>query len=462
MSEISLYWFRQDLRLTDNPALYEAVKSDKTIAIYIHDEKYPIGSASKLWLSESLKKLNNSLNNKLNIYKGSPIDIIEKLTKENNIANVYWNRCYDKYSIKRDSEIKKLLQTNNINVKTFNGSLLLEPWQCLKDDDTHYKVFTSFYKKLIQIKSYVSNLPKANVTNLIKLDASLFLEDLNLTKPQHSWQRIINFWEVGEEAAQLKLEYFIEDKINNYKEARDYPSMDSTSKLSPHLHFGEISPNQIFNAIYQNNISSNHEHFIRELIWRDFSYYLMYYYPNFDTKNINEKFDNFEWDNNPKLLKSWQKGQTGIPIVDAGMRELWQTGYMHNRVRMIVASFLVKNCLIHWKYGEQWFFDCLFDADIANNCASWQWVAGCGMDAAPYFRIFNPALQAQKFDSKGDYIRKYIPEISKLPNKYLSEPWNAKPEILEKANIRLGETYPHPIVDLKTSREKALEQYKKL
>ncbi|MFC4891474.1 cryptochrome/photolyase family protein [Pseudofrancisella aestuarii] len=462
MSEISLYWFRQDLRLTDNPALHEAVKSDKTIAIYIHDEKYPIGSASKLWLSKSLKKLDESLNNKLNIYKGSPKDIIEKLTKENNITNVYWNRCYDKYSIKRDSEIKKLLQNNDIDVKTFNGSLLLEPWQCLKDDNTHYKVFTAFYKKLIQIKPYVPNLSKANVINLIKLENSISLENLELTKPKHSWQRIINFWEVGEKAAQLKLEEFIEDKINNYKEARDYPSMDSTSKLSPHLHFGEISPSQIFNAIYQNNVSSNHEHFIRELTWRDFSYYLMYYYPDFDTKNINEKFDNFEWDNNLKLLKRWQEGQTGIPIVDAGMRELWQTGYMHNRVRMIVASFLVKNCLIHWKYGEEWFFDCLFDADIANNCASWQWVAGCGMDAAPYFRIFNPALQAQKFDSKGDYIRKYVPEISKLPNKYLAEPWTTKPEILEKANIQLGKTYPYPIVDLKTSREKALEQYKKL
>lgn len=239
-------------------------------------------------------------------------------------------------------------------------------------------------------------------------------------------------------------------------------STDSTSKLSPYLHFGEISPNQIFNAVQSlDYIGNNEEHFIKELVWRDFSYYQIYYYPELHNKNINQKFDSFEWDNDATLLKRWQTGQTGIPIVDAGMRELWQTGYMHNRVRMIVASFLIKNCLIHWKYGEKWFFDTLFDADFASNNANWQWVAGCGLDAAPYFRIFNPVLQAEKFEAY-EYIRKYVPELKLLPNKLLAKPWEASNLVLQESGVKLGDNYPTPLIDLKKSRDKALELHKKL
>ncbi|WP_150467469.1 cryptochrome/photolyase family protein [Francisella sp. SYW-9] len=459
---VAIHWFRQDLRLADNPALYQASQADRTITIFIHDKKYPIGDASKLWLHHSLKSLNKSLDNKLNFYIGDPLEIIKKLVRENSITDFYWNRCYDKYSIDRDTQIKQFLQEQSINVKSFNGSLLIEPWECKKDDGTHYKVYTPFYKELIKVRKYRSNIVKSEFNKLEKLNSSRDLDSLKLLEPKHSWQNIIKQWQVGEKSASKILEDFLADKVKNYKTARDYMSLDATSALSPYLHFGEISPNQIFNAVQSlDTIGSNEEHFIKELVWRDFSYYQIYYYPELYNKNINQKFDNFEWDNNPTILKKWQQGQTGIPIVDAGMRELWQTGYMHNRVRMIVASFLIKNCLIHWKYGEKWFFDTLFDADFASNNANWQWVAGSGLDAAPYFRIFNPVLQSEKFEAY-DYIRKYLPELANLPNKFLVKPWEAPENILNDANIILNKDYPKPITNLKSSRYKALELHKKI
>ncbi|MEY8714314.1 deoxyribodipyrimidine photo-lyase [Francisella philomiragia] len=460
--KIAIHWFRQDLRLADNPALHQASQADETITMFILDENQKIGGASKLWLHHSLNSLNKSLDNKLHFFSGNPLEIIKKLVKENNITDFYWNRCYDKYSIDRDTQIKQFLQEQNINVSSFNGSLLIEPWQCKKGDDTHYKVYTPFYKELIKIRKYHPNIAQPSFNNLVKLDSSNCIDLLKLLEPKHSWQDIIKQWQVGEKSASKILEDFLADKVKTYKTARDFMSTDSTSKLSPYLHFGEISPNQIFNAVQSlDYIGNNEEHFIKELVWRDFSYYQIYYYPELHNKNINQKFDSFEWNNDPILLKKWQTGHTGIPIVDAGMRELWQTGYMHNRVRMIVASFLIKNCLIHWKYGEKWFFDTLFDADFASNNANWQWVAGCGLDAAPYFRIFNPVLQAEKFEAY-EYIRKHVPELKLLPNKLLAKPWEASELVLQEAGVKLGDNYPKPVVDLKKSRDKALELHKKL
>ena len=462
MKKIAIHWFRQDLRLIDNPALSHASLADETLPIYIFDENYPIGGASKLWLHNSLESLNSSLDDNLSLYKGNPLEIIKKLIADNDITDFYWNRCYDKYSIARDTQIKKLLEDNNITVKSYNGSLLLEPWECTKDDGTHYKVYTPFYKALMRIRPHRSTIAKPSFNKLTKLKDSADLENLELLKPTLSWQGIIKQWEIGEDAAVEKLENFLDEKASRYKKSRDFMCENATSTLSPHLHFGEISPNQVFNAVYSlDSIGENEEHFIKELAWRDFSYYQMYYYPDLPTKNINPKFDEFAWENDTDLLKAWQIGQTGIPIVDAGMRELWQTGYMHNRVRMIVASFLIKNCLIDWRKGEAWFFDTLFDADIASNNASWQWVAGCGLDAAPYFRIFNPVLQSDKFEA-AEYIRKFVPELKNLSDKYISKPWEAKLDILEDASIKLGIDYPLPIVDLKASREKALALHKKL
>ncbi|AJI55202.1 FAD binding domain of DNA photolyase family protein [Francisella philomiragia] len=460
--KIAIHWFRQDLRLADNPALHQASQADETITIFILDENQEIGGASKLWLHHSLSSLSKSLNNKLNFFSGNPLEIIKKLVKENNITDFYWNRCYDKYSIDRDTQIKQFLQEQDINVSSFNGSLLIEPWQCKKDDGTHYKVYTPFYKELIKIRKYRSNIVKPSFNSLKKLETADELDSLKLLEPKLSWQNIIDQWQIGEDASHQILEEFLDGKVKEYKIARDFMSTDSTSKLSPYLHFGEISPNQIFNAVQSlDYIGNNEEHFIKELVWRDFSYYQIYYYPELHNKNINQKFDSFEWDNDATLLKRWQTGQTGIPIVDAGMRELWQTGYMHNRVRMIVASFLIKNCLIHWKYGEKWFFDTLFDADFASNNANWQWVAGCGLDAAPYFRIFNPVLQAEKFEAY-EYIRKYVPELKFLPNKLIAKPWEASELVLQEAGVKLGDNYPTPLIDLKKSRDKALELHKKL
>jgi deoxyribodipyrimidine photo-lyase len=301
----------------------------------------------------------------------------------------------------------------------------------------------------------------------IKYFKSLTIDDLDLL-PNHNWKdKITNSWNVGEEAALLRLDNFIEAELDGYKEGRNFPTKKNVSRLSPHLHWGEISPNTVWYKIKDlSDIGLRHQQdtdtFLSEMGWREFSNSLLYYFPELPKKNLQKKFDKFKWDNNKSKLKSWKMGQTGYPIVDAGMRELWSTGYMHNRLRMIVGSFLVKNLLLHWHEGEKWFWNCLVDADLASNSASWQWIAGCGADAAPYFRIFNPITQGLKFDIDGEYVRKYVPELSKLPNKYLFNPWEASQEILDKANIELGKNYPKPIVDLKTSRQEALSAFAEL
>ena len=268
-------------------------------------------------------------------------------------------------------------------------------------------------------------------------------------------------WVCGESAAQNRLNDFVNEGLTGYKEGRNFPRKNNVSRLSPHLHFGEISPNQIWYAAKENNdcASNDKDHFMSELGWREFSHSLLYHFPELPYKNLQSKFDLFPWNHDEKKLEAWRHGKTGYPIVDAGMRELWQTGYVHNRIRMVVGSFLVKNLLIDWRYGERWFWDCLVDADLANNSASWQWVAGCGADAAPYFRIFNPITQGNKFDSTGTYTRRYVPELEKLPDKYLFSPWEAPDEVLSTANIELGVNYPQPIVAASDSREMALAAF---
>ena len=458
---ISIHWFRQDLRIQDNPALNEA-SADHVMPIYILDT-HEIGAASKCWLYHSLTALNKSLGNKLNVYKGDASKIILDLSKKYCVKNIYWNRCYEPTRIKQDTQIKELLKNNNYTAKSFNGSLLWEPWETLKKDATPYKVFTPFFKNL-----YEKIVPRkiiANIkTHFIKdTDNSLSINELDLLPKIHWDKKIIEHWSIGEKAAQNKLANFLENGLKNYKEGRDFPYLNTTSKLSPYLHFGEISPNQIWHAVLEyaqiNGYNNDIEHFLRELVWREFSYNLLYYFKDLPSKNLQPKFNDFAWQHNKKYLQAWQKGLTGYPIIDAGMRELWQTGYMHNRVRMIVGSFLVKNLLIHWHYGQKWFFDCLVDADLANNSASWQWVAGCGADAAPYFRIFNPITQGQKFDKDGYYIKKYLPELQNLDNKYIFAPWLAPPEALRRAQIKLGQDYPNPIIDIALSRKIALDAY---
>lgn len=468
----NIVWFRQDLRLSDNPALFHAVQAGDILPIYIYDNQNPkdveMGAASKLWLHHSLSSLNHSLNGKLCFFKGDPLKLIPELCEKHQIDGVYWNRCYEPWRSSRDKKIKEQLKKNNISTYSFNGSLLWEPWEIAKKDGTPYKVFTPFYKKGCleapaphapydrpEKISYMGITPPENA-----------LEELCLTPNIHWDQQMLPHWEISEEGAQTRLEDFFETGLTNYKEGRNFPAKKYVSRLSPYLQTGEISPHQIWDKAHQYEsefgASKNLDHFKSELGWREFSYSLLYYNPKLPWKNLQSKFDAFPWKNDPELLAKWQKGQTGYPIVDAGMRELWQTGYMHNRVRMIVGSFLVKNLLLHWHHGEAWFWDCLFDADLANNSASWQWIAGCGADAAPYFRIFNPITQGEKFDPEGNYIRKFLPELADLPTDYLFKPWEAPTLILQSAGVILDKTYPRPMVDLKRSREKALEAYQQI
>ncbi|WP_316354191.1 cryptochrome/photolyase family protein [Candidatus Trichorickettsia mobilis] len=460
-----IQWFRQDLRISDNPALFAAANKGEILPIYILDNenagKYKIGSASRIWLHHSLEKLNESLEYKLRIFTGDAKEVIAQLLQKHNISAVYWNRCYEPWRIKRDQAIKEMLKRLGVEAHSFNGSLLIEPWELLKEDDSFYKVFTPFYKKAY-LKGFLTGNPISKPYKLMISNQRIECLDLDSLKllPTSTWSEgVISHWQIGEEAAYKKLEYFLQNGINDYKEGRDFPDKQNVSYLSPHLHFGELSPRQIVYNIHNKVSNRNLEHFLREITWREFSYYLLYHFPELPDKNFQSKFDYFPWRDQTTLLSAWQKGETGYPIVDAGMRELWQTGYMHNRVRMIVGSFLVKNLLLPWHHGRDWFWDCLLDADLANNSASWQWVAGSGVDAAPYFRIFNSTLQGKKFDPEGSYIFRFIPELNKLPKQFLFNIWEAPSSVLKKAGITLGQNYPNPIIDLKYSREKALQAY---
>ena len=465
----AIHWFRQDLRLSDNPALDSAAQYETLIPIYILDEvnsgEFKMGAASKWWLHQSLTKLNESLDGKLLVYQGNPLEILNKLIEEQEVSYVTWNRCYEPWRIDRDKEIKRNFEDRNVAVESFSASLLWEPWTISKDDGTPYRVFTPFYKKGC-LNSEEPRLPagKVDLSNLYSEDLSSdSITDLNLLPTIKWYKSFEEEWNPGEIGAEQNLNSFLDSGLLNYKEGRNFPSQEFVSRLSPHLHFGEISPNEVwYKAKTKEGISGIEKslaHFHSELGWREFSYYLLYHFPDLPNKNFQEKFDIFPWQENEEFLALWQKGNTGYPIVDAGMRELWQTGYMHNRLRMIVGSFLVKNLLIDWRFGERWFWDCLVDADLASNSASWQWVAGSGADAAPYFRIFNPITQGLKFDPEGEYTKKYVPELRDLPNKYLFSPWEAPENILADAGIELGKNYPKPMVDLKLSRETALEAF---
>ncbi|MEE3003177.1 MAG: deoxyribodipyrimidine photo-lyase [Pseudomonadota bacterium] len=468
MSEnIVLYWIRQDLRLSDNPALTAAAERGTVLPIYILDDvnsgDYLLGAASKFWLHHSLVSLNISLNNKLRSFRGDPLEIIQDLIKEHDIKDVFWNRCYEPWRIKRDKHIKNNLTNLGVNVQSYNSSLLWEPWDIKKDNGDPYKVFTPFYRKgCLTAKAPREPLSEPKNLNLATSKLGDNIDSLKLI-PNEDWPlKLKKVWHIGERYAQEQCQNFLDEGMSNYKEGRNLPAKPFVSRLSPHLHHGEISPNQIWYTVLDGKQDKNTDHFLSELGWREFSYSQLYFNPELPKVNLQAKFDNFPWDNDLVKLKAWQKGLTGIPMVDAGMRELWQTGYMHNRVRMIVGSFLVKNLLLDWRHGERWFWDCLVDADLASNSAGWQWIAGCGADAAPYFRIFNCVTQGQKFDPDGDYVRHYIPELKNLPNKFLFNPWEAPLLVLKEAGVELGENYPEPIVDLKKSREYALAAFSSL
>jgi len=470
----SIYWFRQDLRLNDNPALTESVKNGSIIPIYILDNNNPkdhkMGAASRLWLHYSLIELKKQLESNLIVAEGNPEDILFDICKKETVKNIFWNRVYEPWGIDRDKKIKENLSKNDIEINSFNGSLLWEPWEALKDDGTPYRVFTPYFRRgCMNAAPPRRPIPKPEkiIYHQLKNFKNSLISDLSLL-PKREWKDdlLIN-WDIGEKGAQSRLDEFVENELDGYKEGRNFPTNKNVSRLSPYLHWGEVSPNTVWYKVKDRadlgiGNAKDNDHFLSEIGWREFSNSLLFHFPKLPRENLQKKFDKFPWRYDKEKLIAWKKGKTGYPIVDAGMRELWSTGYMHNRLRMVVGSFLVKNLLLHWHEGEKWFWDCLLDADLANNSASWQWIAGCGADAAPYFRIFNPITQGLKFDPEGIYIRKFIPEISELPTKYIFNPWEAPKEILEKANVRLGENYPNPLVDLKSSREDALSAFSKL
>lgn len=465
-------WFRQDLRLRDNPALNDACQSDKVIPVYIYDTfntgNHKLGSASRWWLHESLSSLNRNINNSLVMLSGDPQVILEELVLVSGAGKVVWNRNYEPWQIARDTIIKSKLESTGTKVCTYNGSLLWEPNKILNSSGQPYKVFTPFYRNgclnSANPRTPTTRSGSCTFHYLEKMDRGI--DSLEL-KPQINWyDQISKFWKPGEDSAIKKLNKFLSNSVNDYKSGRDVPEKEGTSKLSPHLHFGEISPNQIWHSattkIKDKFSVPDLDCFLSQIGWREFSYYLLYHFPNIPKENFNQKFDNYRWENEGPKLKAWQRGQTGVPIVDSGMRELWKTGHMHNRVRMIAGSYLVKNLNIDWRYGKEWFWDCLLDADLASNSASWQWVSGSGADASPFFRIFNPILQGEKFDKDGIYVRKHCPEIKRLPNQYIHKPWEAPDQLLRECGIELGKNYPRPLVNLKESRSEALDKYREL
>ncbi len=470
-----IFWFRQDLRLADNPALIAAAAQGAVVPVYILDEEEPgpwrMGGASRWWLHHSLQQLEQQLQGRLLMFSGKSEDILQRLARKIGAEKLFWNRCYEPWHISRDRRIKETLSHAGMVVQSFNASLLWEPWEVLKSDGTPYKVFTPYYRKGCLGRNPprfpVSPAPALDFySSPTMVDASR-LETLDLL-PRHDWHKKLGHnWQPGEEGAHQRLNEFIVKGLDGYRQGRDFPALAQTSRLSPHLHFGEISPHQIRQALLsaaatRSVAEEDLHHFFSELAWREFSYYQLYHHPHLPELPLRHEFQRFPWRQDEESLHRWQAGLTGYPLVDAGMRELWQTGFMHNRVRMVVGSFLVKNLLLPWQQGEGWFRDCLVDADLASNSASWQWVAGCGVDAAPYFRIFNPVTQGRKFDPDGDYVRRYVPEIAALPDKYLHAPWAAPEAVLEQANIVLGRDYPLPIVDLKVSRQRALDAYQRM
>jgi deoxyribodipyrimidine photo-lyase len=470
MADTTLFLFRNDLRLNDNSALSAALNSGQAvILLYVLDDSsgnnWPIGSASKWWLHHSLISLDadiKKLGGKLIIRKGSTVKILDEIIKKANVDKLYFSRTYE--PAQRDTEEAIYSKWHEqIQIKRYGGYLLFEPEQIRTGNDSPYKVFTPFWRACLKqhapLLSETRLSKKINFSKIkIKSDK---LDDWNLLPTKPDWAiGIKENWQPGEAGGKQTLKTFINTAIENYQEDRDRPDRMGTSRLSPYLHFGEISPVRIWHEVKQhisknNRASESGMAYLRELGWRDFSTHLLYNWPDLPEAPFRKEFKHFTWKKNKKALLAWQKGQTGFPIIDAGMRELWQTGWMHNRVRMIVASFLVKHLLIHWKEGEAWFWDTLVDADLANNAASWQWVAGSGADAAPYFRVFNPILQGKKFDPDGDYVRKWIPELKNVSTKYIHEPWLAPKDMLSQNEAE----YPEPIIDHAEGRKRALDAY---
>ncbi len=471
-SAVSLVWFRQDLRLTDNPALTAAARRGIVIPVYVWDPlgevEWTPGGACQWWLHHSLAALDASLRelgSGLVIRRGSTQAVLIELLRETGATAVFWNRRYEPAAMARDALIKGALKSAGYQAESFNGALLYEPWTIQNQAGKPFQVFTPFWRHCRAQPTPAAPLPRP-----VYWPAPKFWprsEALEL-KPQGSWARAFGpAWTPGEQGATRAWEFFCAQGWADYTERRNRPDLPGTSRLSPHLHFGEISPRQIFAQLARLSEAVGDpkwcdRQFVTEVGWREFAHHLLFHFPHTPTEPLRPDFARFPWRVDPVQLTAWQRGQTGYPIVDAGMRELWSTGWMHNRVRMIVASFLVKNLRISWVAGARWFWDTLVDADLAQNTLGWQWSAGCGADAAPYFRIFNPMTQGMKFDPAGDYVRRWVPELARLPGAYVQAPWTAPALELAQSGVFLGRNYPKPLVDHAVAREAALAAFQEL
>ncbi len=476
----TLLWFRSDLRLQDNPALAAALgQGGPVIPVYVHDEAgegdWKPGGASRWWLHHSLTALDTALQargSRLVVVRGEAAAVLTKLAASTGATAVYWNRRYEPAVIARDTALKATLVSAGLQAKSFNGALLFEPHTIANKQGRPFQVFTPYWRHCLTLPvAEPVTVPKGKIPAPASWPKSLPIADLALL-PTIPWDKgFSSMWTPGEAGAQRQLDRFVAEAVNAYDDERNRPDRTGTSRLSPHLHFGEISPRQVWAAVKalgkERGVfppSNGARVFLSEIGWREFAHHLLFHFPDTPVRPLRREFEAFPWAEDPRgaLLRAWQRGRTGYPIVDAGMRELWTTGWMHNRVRMIVASFLVKHLRLPWNAGAAWFWDTLVDADLAANTLGWQWSAGCGADAAPYFRIFAPVLQGEKFDPDGAYVRRWVPELAKVPDKFLHAPWTAPANVLEWAGVDLGRTYPAPIVDHGEARAAALAAFKKL
>ncbi len=476
----TLLWFRQDLRLQDNPALQAALaRGGPVIPVFIWDEAgegaWPAGGASRWWLHHALASLDGALRehgSRLVLATGDSRTVLRALVDSTGAGAVYWNRRYEPASIARDRVIKSEFAASGLDAQSFNAALLHEPHTIQNKQGRPFQVFTPYWRTCLTlpvappVKFAATAIPApASWPRSIELGELKLLDRFN-------WAGgLAKAWSPGEAGGQKRLRHFVAKAMDAYADDRNRPDRDGSSMLSPWLHFGEIGPRQIWAAVKGRSRDTGvfppnkgAAVFLAEVGWREFAHHLLFHFPQTPASPLREEFGRFPWaaDADGAKLAAWQRGCTGYPIVDAGMRQLWQTGWMHNRVRMIVASFLVKHLRLPWQQGAAWFWDTLVDADLANNTLGWQWSAGCGADAAPYFRVFAPVLQGEKFDPQGEYVRRWLPVLAKLPAAHVHAPWAATPEVLQAAGVRLGQNYPRPMVDHAQARTEALAAFKQL
>jgi len=464
--KIGLFWLRDDFRIAKNNGLTEATRNhDQVVVFYLYKKStYNNQEAQKWWLSKSLsnfQKTLSKLNINLEIIKTDSFKVFFDKFFDKKDISLYWNKVYEPDYLKFDEYLLKNLKTKNIPFKIFKGNVLNEINEIKKNDGTPFKVFTPFWRNAERY--YIEKIPQKEKKMKKCLKKKNYLQnciDAKEILPKKNWfKNFGKIWSPSEESALKELQKFIKNRVINYSDGRNFPNIIGTSKLSPFIKFGQIHVETIWDECTSANAKTiGTSKFLAEIGWREFNHTLINYFPHMLKNNYSKKFDNFPWEKNTKFLSAWKKGLTGYPIIDAGMRELSTTGWMHNRVRMVVGSFLVKHLLINWKEGEKFFRNCLLDYSEASNVAGWQWVAGSGADASPYFRIFNPILQGEKFDKEGEYVKKWIPELKNISKKFIHKPW----ELKDDKNFKLGRDYPFPLVKHEEARVKALNAFKKI